>query len=207
MKKQVQSMDKIPILLLAAGSSSRMGRPKQLLPWGKQTLIEHQIETLLKSDQPVNVVLGANSKAVIPLIKKFEINVFINKNWEKGMGSSIASGICQLSEKSPSATGVLITLLDQPLITATHIKKMVTGFTQGNQQIIVSQSASGWRGVPVIFDKIYFEELRRLDGEKGAKILIQQHKQSVSGIACGEILEDMDTLENYQEMIKKDGII
>ncbi|MCG6188848.1 nucleotidyltransferase family protein [Maribellus maritimus] len=200
-------MDKIPILLLAAGSSSRMGRPKQLLPWGKQTLIEHQIETLLKSDQPVNVVLGANSKAVIPLIKKFEINVFINKNWEKGMGSSIASGICQLSEKSPSATGVLITLLDQPLITATHIKKMVTGFTQGNQQIIVSQSASGWRGVPVIFDKIYFEELRRLDGEKGAKILIQQHKQSVSGIACGEILEDMDTLENYQEMIKKDGII
>ncbi|QGY45966.1 NTP transferase domain-containing protein [Maribellus comscasis] len=200
-------MDKIPILLLAAGNSSRMGSPKQLLPWGNQTLIEHQIETLLESDQPVNVVLGANSKAVIPLIKKFEINVFINKNWEKGMGSSIASGICQLSEKSPSATGVLITLLDQPLITATHIKKMATGFTPGNRQIIVSQSASGWRGVPVIFDKIYFEELGRLDGEKGAKILIQRHKQSVTEIACGEILEDMDTPESYQKMIKKDGII
>ena len=86
-------MVKIPILLLAAGSSSRMGRPKQLLPWGKQTLIEHQIQTLLQTGNPVNVVLGAHSESVIPVIKNMGSFIFFNPDWEQGMGSSIAAGI------------------------------------------------------------------------------------------------------------------
>ena len=68
-------MANIPIILLAAGASSRMGQPKQLLPWGEQTLIEHQIHTLLKTGNPVNVVLGSNSKLVIPVIEKYPVNI------------------------------------------------------------------------------------------------------------------------------------
>ncbi len=85
-------MAKIPILLLAAGGSSRMGQPKQLLPWGNRTLIEHQILTLQKAGQPVNVVLGSNSDLVMPVIEKYPVNIFVNPNWESGMGSSISFG-------------------------------------------------------------------------------------------------------------------
>ena len=193
-------MVEIPIILLAAGSSSRMGRPKQLLPWGKQTLIEHQILTLLQTGNPVNVVLGAHSKSVIPVIKNMGSFIFHNPDWEQGMGSSIASGIVQLSKKFPAAEGVLITLLDQPLVTAGHLKKILQAFQPGKRQIIVSQTASGWKGVPVLFDKFYFEELKKLRGENGAKTVVQKHMEQVTGVYCDDIPEDMDTPESYRKM-------
>ena len=118
-------MNEIPVLLLAAGGSSRMGQPKQLLPWGNTTLIEHQIQTLIKTGNPVNVVLGFNSDLIIPVIKNYKINIFINNNWENGMGSSLSLGISQIITRFPKAAGVLITLLDQPLITASYYEKML----------------------------------------------------------------------------------
>jgi molybdenum cofactor cytidylyltransferase len=71
-------MADIPLILLAAGGSTRMGRPKQLLPWGNQTLIEYQIQTLQKTGNPVNVVLGSNANLVIPVIEKYNVTFFIN---------------------------------------------------------------------------------------------------------------------------------
>lgn len=199
-KKLVLFMDKIPILLLAAGSSSRMGQPKQLLRWGNQSLIEHQMETLKIAGNPFGVVLGANSEAILPVIEKFGVDIFINPNWKNGMGNSVAFGIHQLLQKFPGAEGALITLVDQPLITSSYIEKILEIFHPGEQQIIVSKSSSGWRGVPVLFDKIYFEKLQKLDGEKGAKILIQQYKNSIIEIECGEMLQDLDTPESYQRL-------
>lgn len=196
-------MAEIQHLLLAAGNSSRMGRPKQMLPWGNQTLIGHQIQTLLQTGNPVNVVLGSHSDMVIPLIEKYTVNVFINTGWENGMGSSVAFGVNKLLKKNRAMEGVLISLLDQPLVTATHLKKMLNAFRPGNRQIIVSQSSSGWEGAPVLFDKTYFNELKKLKGKEGAKTIIQQYKNDAISINCGEILEDMDTPESYQRMLKK----
>jgi len=196
-------MDEIPILLLAAGGSSRMGKPKQLLPWGGQTLIEHQIQTLLKTDNPVNVVLGSNSNLIIPLIKKYLINIFINTDWECGMGSSISLGISQIIQKFPNANGVLITLIDQPLITTSYIDKMRGAFKSGYRQIIVSHSASGWTGVPVIFDQCYFKELTELGNDEGAKKVFKRHENSIIFLDGGELLEDMDTMQNYRQLLTK----
>ena len=94
-------MAEIPILLLAAGSSSRMGQPKQLLPWGDQTLIGHQIQKLIKTGHPVHVVIGSNSELILPVIEKFPANILINKDWELGMGSSISFGIKQIIQNFP----------------------------------------------------------------------------------------------------------
>ena len=200
-------MADIPIILLAAGGSSRMGKPKQLLPWNSQTLIEHQIQTLLKTGNPVNVVLGSHSNHIIPVIEKFKINIIINKNWEKGMGSSIAIGISGLTNKLPDAEGVLFTLLDQPLVTVEHLRKMLDVFQPGKQQIVVSVSDAGWKGVPALFDKCYFDELQSLDGEQGAKIVMKSHAQNVKQVECGNLLEDMDTPEKYQQLLdRKKGI-
>jgi len=194
-------MDKIPILLLAAGSSSRMGQPKQLLPWGEQTLIEHQIQTLLQTGNPVNVVLGSNSNLIIPVIAQYEVDIFINTDWESGMGSSISFGIRQIIQKFPDADGVLITLLDQPLITTSYFEKILNSFQPSSQQILVSRSTSGWTGVPVLFDKCYLKELTELSNDEGAKKITKRHEESVILLDGGELLEDMDTPERYQQLL------
>lgn len=196
-------MPEIPILLLAAGGSSRMGQPKQLLPWGNQTLIGHQIQTLLETGQPVNVVIGSDSDLIIPVIEKFPVNIVINANWESGMGSSISLGITQIQQKFPNANGVLITILDQPLITSAYLEKIRTAFRTFSRQIIVSKSASGWTGVPVLFDKCYFEELSGLKNDEGAKKIIQRHPENVTHVEAGELLDDMDTPEAYRQMQNK----
>jgi len=196
-------MAKIPILLLAAGSSSRMGQPKQLLPWGEQTLIEHQIHTLLKTGNLVNVVLGSNSDLILPVIEKFPVNIFVNTDWESGMGSSISFGIRQIIQKFPDADGVLITLLDQPLLTISYFKKMFGAFQPGTRQILVSRSASGWTGVPVLFDQCYFKELSELKNDEGAKKTVKCHQENVILLDGGELLEDIDTPLAYQQLFKK----
>lgn len=196
-------MTKIPILLLAAGNSSRMGQPKPLLPWGNTTLIEHQIMTLIKTGNPVNVVLGYSSNLIIPIIETYPVNIFINNKWERGMGSSISFGITQIMQKYPEADGVLICLLDQPLITSSYFEKMSETFHPGIGQIIVSQSASGWRGVPVTFDKCYFKELSKLGNDEGAKKIVQQHEENVTILEGGEIMEDIDSPESYKQLWNK----
>ncbi|MDD2303563.1 MAG: nucleotidyltransferase family protein [Prolixibacteraceae bacterium] len=196
-------MAEIPILLMAAGGSSRMGQPKQLLPWGNRTLIEHQILTLLETDNPINVVLGSNSDLVIPVIEKYSVNIFTNTDWKSGMGSSISFGISQTKDRFTDVSGVLITLLDQPLITTAYIEKMLASFQPGSQQILVSHSDSGWTGVPVLFDACYFNELTELRDDEGAKKIIKRHDENLILVDGGELLEDMDTMETYQQLLKK----
>ena len=196
-------MANIPIILLAAGSSSRMGQPKQLLPWGSQTLIEHQIQTLLQTGNPVNVVIGSNSNLVIPVIEKFPVNIFINSKWESGMGSSISFGISKIIQIFPDVDGVLITLLDQPLITTSYFEKMLGTYQPGSQKIMVSHSASGWTGVPVLFDKCFFKDLSELKNEDGAKKIVKRHEENIILNEGGELLEDMDTMQTYQQLLKR----
>jgi molybdenum cofactor cytidylyltransferase len=196
-------MTEIPILLLAAGSSTRMGQPKQLLPWGNTTLIEYQIQTLNKTGNPVNVVLGSDSNLIIPVIENYKINIYINSNWESGMGSSVSMGISQIIRYFPKAEGVLITLLDQPLLTASYFEKILDTFQPGSQQIIVSHSTSGWRGVPVLFDQFYFKELSELKNDEGAKKIFQQYEKNVIVVDAGEILEDIDTPQAYELLLNK----
>jgi molybdenum cofactor cytidylyltransferase len=195
-------MTKIPVLLLAAGSSSRMGQPKQLLPWGNSTLIEYQILKLLKTGNPVSVVLGCNAEMIIPVIEKYSITIITNDHWKAGMGSSISCGINQIIKSFPHADGVLIALSDQPLVTSLYFGKLISAYHPGEKQIIVSQSESGWTGVPALFDKCYYNELSKLSGEEGAKIIINRYRENLIFIDGGEMLQDIDTPESYQVLLK-----
>ena len=95
-------MAEIPILLLAAGASSRMGRSKALLPWGEGTLIEHQVKTLLKTGHPVVVVIGHKADKILPILNKLPVRVSVNQQWKKGMGSSIAHGLSLIHISEPT---------------------------------------------------------------------------------------------------------
>jgi len=196
-------MAKIPILLLAAGGSARMGQPKQLLPWGNTTLIEHQVQTLLKTGHSLTVVLGAYSSRIIPILEKFPIAHVVNENWENGMGSSIATGMNSLGKNFPDSSAVLIALVDQPLVGTSHYEKLLSAYKSEKQQIVISIASSGQRGVPVLFDNYYFKELKNLNGKEGGKTIIRQHPDCIHEVQCGDILEDIDTPESYQKLLSK----
>lgn len=193
-------MNDIPIILLAAGGSGRMGQPKQLLRWGNSTLIENRVEILLDCGNPLYVVLGSEAKKISSLLKKYPVRLVFNPHWEKGMGTSVASGMKQLLAELPSADAVLFALVDQPLVTASHFCLLIEKIEVGKEQILVSRSDSGWEGVPAVFDRFYFTELENLDGKLGAKTLIGKHPENVISINAGNLLADMDTPERYREL-------
>lgn len=194
-------MGNIQLLLLAAGTSSRMKQPKQLLPWGSESLIEHQIKTLLATNNSVSVVLGAYSKEISQMIKRFPIRTLINEDWKKGMGSSIAYGVQQLVAKEPTTDGILIALIDQPLLTTDHFNKMIDHFIPDKKQIVVSHSDKGWSGAPVLFDRVYFKELQKLKGNDGAKTITGKHGDAAITVDGGNLLIDIDTPEAYEQVL------
>jgi molybdenum cofactor cytidylyltransferase len=200
-KIQNTLMSKIPQLLLAAGGSSRMGHPKQLLPWGDKTLIEYQIQIRLQTKQNVIVVLGGYSDEIHPVIEKLPAEVVVNPHWEDGMGTSLAYGIEMVNRMKPEADAVLISLLDQPLVTLHHLETMINAFQPGQNQIIVSESDSGWKGVPALFDNKYFGDLGKLKREEGAKKVILQNPRFVENIYSSYLLEDIDTPEVYHKLL------
>ena len=190
----------IQLLLVAAGASSRMGEPKQLLPWNNQTLIEHQLNNLLKTNTTTSVVLGANAEKISSVIDSLPISIFTNPKWQNGMGNSISFGIQQLLEKDANIDGILISLIDQPLLTTEYFNKIIESFQINKKQIIVSQSENGWLGAPVLFDKTYFDELINLKGDEGAKLIISKNKNKIHLILAETILQDIDTPEAYQKL-------
>jgi len=196
-------MSSLPHLLLAAGTSKRMGAPKQLLSWGSQSLIEHQIKSILPTTTSLFIVLGAFAEQIKPLLASYPVHILEFEEWKKGMGASLAFGIKALQKKIPSAEGVLISLIDQPLVPQSHYLKMRAAFRKNRNQIIASESETGWRGVPVLFDAFYFNQLSKLEGEQGAKGVLTQYPDQLITISGGKILADMDTPESYEQLVKK----
>ena len=121
-----QKKNNIAIIILAAGSSSRLGRPKQLLELNGKTLLQKSIETALNVSINVTVVLGANENLVRPTISGFPINIILNENWISGMSGSIQTGMSAL--KNNEFQAVLIMLCDQPFINASILKGMIEVF-------------------------------------------------------------------------------
>jgi molybdenum cofactor cytidylyltransferase len=192
-------MPKIGVLILAAGASTRMGRHKQLLPWNKTTLLGHAIETARKISDTVLVVLG--SKAAV--IKK-EVPVFanyaINKAWEDGMGTSIALGVTEL-ERMVNPDAIMVLLVDQPLIDALYLGQLLEAHAVSENKIIAT-SYNGRAGVPALFPKTYFESLKTLKNDVGAKHLMQHCHNRLMVLDAKDKIIDIDTPKAYDSLKK-----
>lgn len=196
-------MTNIPHILLAAGTSRRMGEPKQLLKWGNKSLIQFQVETILPTTDKLYVILGAYAERIQPLLKNYNVELIQFNQWEKGMGDSLAYGIQQICKSNPNIDGFLISLIDQPLVSASHYSAMRVRFEKGKNQIIASESDSGWVGVPVLFDAYYSAQLQSLSGEEGAKVILKKNRANTIAINARDTLIDMDTQEVYQKLVKE----
>jgi molybdenum cofactor cytidylyltransferase len=189
---------KLSILILAAGNSSRLGQPKQLVKFKEKTLIEFVAETALKISDEVLVVLGANSEIIEEQLTSLSdsISTVYNPDWQEGMGTSIRLGIQILEKKSDT---VIILLSDQPFISQELLQKMVQTFAK-NQKPIVSCVYDGRLGVPMLFDKSIFPSLLTLKGEKGAKSILTYFENQISTIDFKEGIIDIDTPEDLKTL-------
>jgi molybdenum cofactor cytidylyltransferase len=188
----------IGIILLAAGSSSRMGQSKQLLELNGEPLLRNAVNVALASDvKKVVVVLGAFEKEHKKIIQDLPVNIIHNPRWETGMGSSLKAGLNYLIHVDPKLSGTVILVCDQPLLQAGHIKSLIETNQKTKKAIVASRYAQTL-GVPAFFEKKYFSELLSLGDPQGAKKVIQQHPEDVSPMDFPEGKIDLDTPEDYQ---------
>ena len=189
--------DHIAILILAAGASSRMGKPKQLLPWENTSLLEHAIRTAKASNgTEVMTVLGANARMIQSHLEEGERCVE-NPLWQSGLGSSIACGVRELLQSGNTISGVLIMLADQPLINFKYLNSLIEA-SSDNQNRIIATAYKNRAGVPALFPRSYFDELLKLDKDFGAKQLLE--REEIITISAGDCVVDIDTAEDYEQL-------
>jgi len=190
---------KTAILILAAGSSNRMRTQKQLLPVHTTTLLGIVIKNALQSKaDAVFCVLGSEFKKVKDSIKNFDIEIINNTNYNHGLSSSINAGVNHINSKLYDA--VLIVLGDQPKVNSKYLNKLIDTF-KANQNKIVASSYKNNLGVPAIFPRNTFDQLQMLEGDKGAKDVLNSNSKSIISIKADSKLLDIDTKEDYNNYL------
>ena len=189
----------VALLLLAAGASTRMGRPKQLLPYHGRTLLHHAAETAVASGcAPLVLVTGALHEELTGEVSGLSIQAVRNQNWESGMASSIQTGLAAVAPAQPRA--VLIMLTDQPLVTPELLQQLVAQ-QQQTQAPIVATAYGDILGVPAVFDRAMLPALLKLQGAQGAARLIASLGPAVGQVAFPAGLLDVDTPEQYAALL------
>ncbi|NNJ13525.1 nucleotidyltransferase family protein [Chloroflexales bacterium ZM16-3] len=186
-------------ILLAAGTSSRMGKPKQLLEWGGRPLVRHVAEQALASQMTgLVIVIGAAANAVRAALVGLDGPVLIveNPDYASGQASSLRAG---LSALPGTARAAMVLLVDQPLVTPALIDQIIAGYGTNPQALALIPSYRGRRGNPVLLAHGLFEELRTLKGDVGARDVLARHAAEVAQIAVDDpaVTTDMDTPEDY----------
>jgi molybdenum cofactor cytidylyltransferase len=191
------------IILLAAGSSSRMGTSKQLLFINDETLLERSSRAALNCGVPnIFVVLGANAQNHLELLKNLPVNVIINPDWKKGMGNSLKTGLSKTLKVKPNLQAVIILVCDQPYLQKENIQALINKFSETKKPIIASKYAD-IIGVPVLFEKQMFDEILKSEDQHGAKKIINQNSMLVETVDFINGETDLDTPEDYQNFISK----
>ncbi len=198
-------MDETVIIILAAGNSSRMQKPKQLLPYHDRSLLVHTIKEAQKSLMPVVVVLGANSKEIMADINDMEADVVVNKNWESGMASSIRAGVERARAINTKIANCILAVCDQPYISSLLFQELVDQKTVSGKKIVASSYADTL-GTPALFDKKYFDDLLNLQGDHGAKNLLQKYHLAVTSVSFEKGDIDVDTKSDYEQLIKNQNL-
>ncbi len=187
------------LIILAAGSSSRLGKPKQNLVFQGNTLLQRTIKFALAADcQQVLAILGANSAVIEPTIKNEPIQIIHNPDWEEGMASSIRHGLTALLKSHPDIKNVILMLCDQPFADTSIINQLVQA--SANNKAIVASAYNGTIGPPALFNKIHFNELLTLKGKEGAKKLLLKYADEVHTVPFPLGMIDIDTIGDYERL-------
>jgi molybdenum cofactor cytidylyltransferase len=193
------------MVILAAGAARRMGRPKQLLVWRGKTLLEHSVETALAADLgPVIVVLGAYEEQIAPHLASYPVFIVKNQDWERGMSTSIIVGLQKMLELNFAIQYVLFMAADQPLLNSAYLYDIWQNSLDGHKLLGVS-SYEGVLGIPAVFNAALFTDLMALEGDRGARQIIQAHAKQALVLPCPTAALDLDTPQSWEEFLDEYG--
>jgi molybdenum cofactor cytidylyltransferase len=193
---------KIAGVLLAAGASTRLGQPKQLVKHEGVTLLRRAAQAAIGAGlDPVVVVLGAQADRLVSEVGDLALQVVINENWRAGLGNSISAGVRALDGAPIGAPveSVLIMLADQPRVDAAVIGRLMHAFRAGSAPIVASAYGDAL-GVPALFGRAYLPCLAELSGDRGAKAIIAGAAAEVEAIPFPEGEHDVDTARDVQRL-------
>jgi molybdenum cofactor cytidylyltransferase len=197
----------ISAILLAAGESKRMGRPKQLLEWQGKTILQHVLESLINSDaDEIILVLGHEADLIRKSLSALPIKIVINPDYNRGMASSLRQGLLTID---PRSEAFLVLLADQPGIGQDIINTLIREFEQANpKRGIVRPVYHGRRGHPVLISVQYLQEALQLQGDVGARQILMNHPEDILDIGVDKdvILKDIDTPEEYRKYTRLAGL-
>jgi molybdenum cofactor cytidylyltransferase len=192
----------VSAVILAAGTSTRMGRAKQLLPLGRTTVLACTIDNVRSAglDQIV-LVLGAEAEAIrrqLPQSLLEGLKVVVNQAYAQGMASSLREG---LSALHPQTGAALIILGDQPFIRPQTLHEIMAGYHRSGAQIVIP-SHQGERGNPVLLSRSVFSEVMALDGDTGCRAIFANHLDAILKVEVEDpgILLDIDDQDDYDRL-------
>jgi molybdenum cofactor cytidylyltransferase len=192
---------KYGIIILAAGNSSRLGRPKQLLQHQQGSMILH-VATQAKAVEAALtlVVVGASGELVEAALQDAAVHTCLNPDWEQGMSTSIRTGLKALLLQAPNIDGCILSVCDQPYIKKAVFLNLIKAFEDWDAEIIAS-SYKDTEGTPVIFSAKYFTALMNLSGHEGAKKLLTKYETNVRLLPFPNGEVDIDTEDDYVRFI------
>lgn len=193
---------KIGIVIMAAGGSRRMGRPKQLLAFEGISLIQKVIDTSISTQlAPIVLVLGAFEKEIKAALDQHVITIIENPHWESGMAGSLVIGLETILQIDPAIDGVIFMVCDQPFVTKEVIDALInvqaaTGFDAA------ACTYKGKMGTPALLLSTYFTALLQLKGDTGARKILQENSEKVALVNFDAGIFDIDTPEDFQLLSK-----
>jgi molybdenum cofactor cytidylyltransferase len=189
----------VGVIVLAAGASTRLGQPKQSLPYGDSTLLAHAVAAALNARLgPVLVVLGAHGPELAQALPSGAVAVH-NPDWQEGMASSIRAGLAALERGWPQAAAAIVMVCDQPSVSAGLLRRLVAAWRQGSAAAVACQYGDTV-GVPALFSRSLWPELMALRGDRGAKSVLERHRERLLLVPFPEGALDIDTPEDWQRL-------
>ena len=197
----------ISALVIAAGESKRMGQTKQLLPWQGKVLLQHVLDNILGSEvDEVILVLGCEAERILEKVDTPKVKVVLNPDYRKGMITSIQRGLNALQKE---VEAFFIVLGDQPGISSPIYNRLIREFRRVYpSKKILLPTYQGKRGHPALFSVDYRAEGSALKGDVGFRQIILDHPNDLLSIEMGAsaVLEDIDTPEDYQNLLKRNSL-
>jgi len=196
----LSNQQKIGVIILAAGESKRLGRPKQLVRFRDQYLLDHALKVAGSIDFVTKIlILGANYYTITKQIQKHSFAVVQNEHWQEGMASSIRKGVEGSLKNCPKLEQIMILVGDQPLVNRQHLQNLIDSQLQNNSEASFSEY-EGNLGVPAIFSERMFPELLKLKGDHGAKKLLFKSNLEYSTVKLEGGHFDVDTEADVERL-------
>lgn len=200
-------IEKTAGIILAAGKSSRFGEPKQLLQWRGKPFVRRIAERALASGlDPVIVVVGAVVDPIKAALEGLPVKIVTNPDWESGQASSILSALAALENSKTFVGGALFFVSDMPQVSASLVEKLMATHQELDSEII-SPRYKGQKTNPILFDRKLFPELKKIKGDQGGRALFKDHEVDWIDISDSEAGIDVDTVSDYENLLKMDGQI